>query len=212
VTPPSPPIAPTYIRYLLSFGTDAGWVFFDGANSTAATQAQINAVLAGAESFTIRSEYWSSFTPDTTLLDNVVVAGPGVGVALTRSVVAPGEVVELRLFSNPPLGPVDLYVVVALPQSVNVGCGGAIPLVFITNGGSALTLSCSTSPPNTYPRFLASTFLSASSTVVGVTWPAEAPPGVYTFAAAATPPGALADGVIGPGDLTAIESAQVTRF
>jgi len=212
VTPPAPPISPTYVRYFLTFGTDAGWVFFDGATTTPATQAQIDAVLAGAESFTIRSEYWSSFTPDTTLLDNVVIAGPGVGVALNRSTVAPGEVVEMRLFSNPPQGPVDLYLVIALPQSLapGLGCGG-IPLVFVTNGGSSLTLSCSINPPATFPRFLASTSLSRTSTVVGVTWPAEAPPGVYTFAAIATPPGALADNILGPTDITANASAQVTR-
>jgi len=211
VTPPAPPISPTYIRYFLTFGTDAGWVFFDGNTTTAASQAQIDAVLAGADTLIFRGEYWSSFTPDTTLLDNVVIAGPGVGVALTRSTIAPGETVEMRLFANPPQGPVDLYVVVALPQSLapSLGCGG-IPLVFITNGGSALTLSCSNNPPGTFPRFLASTSLSRQSTVVGVTWPAEAPPGVYSFAAVATPPGALADNTLGPTDITAIASAQVT--
>jgi hypothetical protein len=212
VTPPAPPISPTYIRYFLTFGTDAGWVFFDGVNTTTASQAQIDAVLAGADTLIIRGEYWSSFTPDTTLLDNVVIAGPGLGVALTRSTISPGETVEMRLFSNPPLGGVDLYVVVALPQSLapSLGCGG-IPLVFITNGGSALTLSCSINPSATFPRFLGSTSLSRTSTVVAVTWPAQAPPGVYTFAAVATPPGALADNVIGPTDITALDSAQVTR-
>jgi hypothetical protein len=213
VTPPAPPISPTYVRYSLTFGTDAGWLFFDGATMTTATQLQINAVLAAAESFTIRAEYWSSATPDTTLLDNVVIAGPGVGVALNRSTVAPGDVVEMRLFSNPPQGPVDLYVVVALPLGLapSLGCGNSVPLVFITNSGSALTLACLSNPPNTFPRFLASTTLSRSATLLSLVWPAAAPPGTYTFAAVTTPPGALADGVLGPTDIVALDSAQLTR-
>jgi hypothetical protein len=211
VTPPAPPISPTYVRYSLTFGTDAGWLFFDGANTTTATQPQIDAVLAGAESLTFRGEYWSSFTPDTTLLDNVVVAGPGVGVALNRSAVAPGDVVELRLFANPPQGPVDLYVVVALPLSLapGLGCGNSVALVFLTNGGSALTLACDSNPANTFPRFVASTTLSRSATVLSLVWPGTAPPGVYTFAAVATPPGALGDG-LGPTDIVGLASAQLT--
>lgn len=212
VTPPAPPISPTYVRYSLTFGTDAGWLFFDGANTTTASQAQIDAVLAGAESFLIRSEYWSSFTPDTTLLDNVVVAGPGLGVALSHSTVAPGDVVTMRLFSNPPQGPVDLYVVVALPLSLgpSLGCGASIPLVFFTNGGSTSTVACLSNPANTFPRFLAGTTLSRTSNLLTLVWPGGAPPGTYTFAAVATPPGALADGVIGPTDLAALDAAQLT--
>ena len=209
----APPIFPTYVRNSLTFGTDAGWVFFDGTNTSPASQAQIDAVLAGAESLRIRAEYWSSFTRDTAFLDNVVVAGPGLGVALNRSTVAPGDGVEMRLFSNPPQGPVDLYLVIALPQSLapNLGCGSSIPLVLITNGGSTFTLSCSASPPNTFPRFLASTTLSRTATLVNIGWPPEAPPGVYTFAAVATPPGALADGVLGPTDIVGIAAAQLVR-
>ena len=213
VTPPAPLISPTYVRYSLTFGTDAGWLFFDGANTpTTATQAQIDAVLAGAESFTIRAEYWSSFTPDTTFLDNVVVAGPGVGVALNQSTVASGDVIEMRLFANPPQGPVDLYVVVALPLNLapSLGCGNSTALAFITNGGSAVTLACLSNPPNTFPRFLASTTLSRTSTLLSLVWSGAAPPGTYTFAAVATPPAALADNVLGPTDIVGIASAQVT--
>jgi hypothetical protein len=212
VTAATAPISPTYLRNSLTFGTDAGWVFFDGANTSPATQAQIDAVLAGAESLRIRAEYWSSFTPDTSFLDNVVVAGPGVGVALNRSAVAPGDIVEMRLFANPPQGPVDLYVVVALPLSLgpSLGCGNSVPLVFLTNGGSALTLACLSNPANTFPRFVASTTLSRSATVLSLVWPGAAPPGVYTFAAVATPPGALADG-LGPTDIVGLDSAQLVH-
>jgi hypothetical protein len=207
-----PPFSPTYARYSLTFGTDAGWLFFDGANTTTASQAQIDAVLAGAESLLLRGEYWNSFTPDTSLLDNVIIAGPGLGVALNRRTVAPGDTVEVRLLSNPPQGPVDLYAVVALPLSLapSLGCGGSTPLVFITNGGFGLTAACLSNPPNTFPRFLASTTLSRTTTLFSIVWPNGAPSGVYTFAAVATPPGALADGVLGPTDIAALDAAQLT--
>jgi hypothetical protein len=211
VTPPAPPISPTYVRYSLTFGTGDGWLFFDGANTTTATQAQIDAVLAGAESFLIRAEYWSSFTPDTTFLDNVIIAGPGVGVALDRSTVAPGDVVDMRLFAIPPQGPVDLYVVVALPLSLapTLGCGNSLPLVFLTNAGFGLTLACLSNPPNTFPRFLSGTTLS-NTTLLSLVWPGGAPSGAYAFAVVATPPGALADGVLGPTDIVGLASAQLT--
>jgi hypothetical protein len=210
VTPPAPPLSPTYVRYSLGVGTGAGWLFFDGANTTTATQAQIDAVVAGAESLTIRTEYWSSFTPDTTFLDNVVVAGPGPAVVLNRGTVAPGDVVELRLV-NPPGGAVDLYVVVALPQSLapSLGCGNSLPLVFVSNGGSALTLSCSSNPPSSFPRYVGGTTISAG-TLLSIAWPAEAPPGDYIFAAVVTPPGALADNVLGGGDILAAPTDQLT--
>jgi len=74
VTPPVP-IFPTYSEYEADFTTAAGWFFFDGVTETVATQSQIDAVLLGADWFSIRAEYWSSATPDITFLDNVVVRG-----------------------------------------------------------------------------------------------------------------------------------------
>ena len=213
VTPPAPPISPNYVRYSLGFGTGAGWLFFNGVSTTTATQAQIDAVLAGAESFTIRGEYWSSMTPDTTLLDNVVVAGPGVTVILDRTTVAPGDVVHLRLLANPPPGgSVDLYVVVALPPTLapSLGCGNSLPLIFVTNGGSAMTPACSSNPPNSFPRYLANTTLSTTATLLSVIWSAAAPPGDYVFAAVVTPAGALADGVLGPGDIVSAPTDHLT--
>jgi len=213
VTPPAPPVSPTYVRYSLGLGIGAGWLFFDGANTTTATQAQIDAVLAGAESLTIRAEYWSSMPPDTTLLDNVVVASPGVTVILDRTVVAPGDMVQLRMLANPPpAGLVDLYVVVALPPSFapSLGCGNSLPLVFVTNGGSALTPACLSNPPNSFPRYVANTTLSTSATLLSAIWSTAALPGDYVFAAVVTPAGALADGLIGPGDILSAPTDHLT--
>jgi hypothetical protein len=211
VTPPAPPISPTYVRYTLGFGTGDGWLFFNGTSSAPATQAQIDAVLAGADTLLIRAEYWSSATPDTTFLDNVVVAGPGPAVILNRATAAPGDVVELRLVPNSALGPVDLYVVVALPTSVSpsLGCGNSLALVFVTDGGNTFRLACASNPPSTFPRYVAGTTLP-TATLLSVGWPAGAPSGAYVFAAVATPPGALADGVVGPADILALPAALLT--
>jgi hypothetical protein len=210
VTPPVP-FAPTFFRYGLAFDTSGGWTFVDGANSGPATQDEINAVLAGAESLRIRAEYWSSFTPDTSFLDNVVVAGPGPAVILNRSTAAPGDLVEMRLVPNSALGAVDLYVVVALPTSVapSLGCGNSLALIFVSDGGNTLTLVCASNPPNTFPRYAAGTTLP-TATLLSVVWPAGAPSGAYVFAAVATPPGALADGVVGPADILALPAVQLT--
>jgi hypothetical protein len=206
-----PPFFPTYARYVLGFGTGAGWLFFDGLNETTANQAQIDSVVAGADTLMIRGEYFSGFFPDTTYLDNVIIAGPGPAVVLNRSTVAPGDTVELRLLI-PPGGVVDFYVVAALPQSVapGLGCGGSIPLAFFNNGGSTLTLACSSSPAGSFPRYLGGTTVSAG-TLLSIPWPAAAPPGDYIFAAVVTPPGALADNTINGGDILAAPTDHLTR-
>jgi hypothetical protein len=205
------PFWPNFSRYALAFDTNAGWTFVDGASSGPATQDQINSVLAGAESLRIRAEYWSSFTPDTSFLDNVVIAGPGLGVVLNRTTARPGDTVEMRIVGGQP-GPVDLYVVVALPSSLgpSVGCGASQPLVFLSNGGTALTLACLSNPPNTFPRFQASTTPSAGVSLFPLTWPGNAPAGQYIFAAVITLPAALADGVINPGDIVSVSAVALT--
>jgi hypothetical protein len=213
VTPPPPPISPGYVRYHLALGGDAGWLFFDGANATPATPAQIDAVLAGAESLTIRAEYWSSATPDTTFLDNVVIAGAGLAVVLDRATIAPGQTIDLRMLGNPtPGGPLDLYVVVALPLSLapSLGCGNSLPLVFFTDGGTRFTAACAAAPPSTFPRYLASTTLSSMANLLSLVWPTEAPPGEYIFALVVTAPAALADGVLDPGDIVSAPTASLT--
>jgi hypothetical protein len=209
VTPPAPPISPTYARHTLNFGTGAGWLFFDGSGTTTASQEQINSVLAGADTLLIRAEYWSSFTADTSLLDNPMIVSPGLGIAINRSVAVAGDFVDMRVVAGQ-AGPVDLYVVVALPTSLSftVGCGGSQPLIFISGGGGQ-TLSCLSNPASTFPRYAASTTVSGG-TLFGVQWPGAAPSGTYVFAAVATLPGALADGVIHPGDIVAVSSALLT--
>jgi PEP-CTERM motif/Laminin B (Domain IV) len=76
VTPPTPAAHPLFTDYELNFSTADGWNFFDGTTTTPATQAQIDAVLAGATSLILRAEYFTSTTPDSSILDNVRVQGP----------------------------------------------------------------------------------------------------------------------------------------
>ena len=59
--------------------SDPVGLLLDRTTATTAAQAQIDAVLAGADSFIIRAEYWSGDTPDTTFLDNVILATPEPG-------------------------------------------------------------------------------------------------------------------------------------
>lgn len=75
LTPPVPATNPAYTHFAVDFTAAAGWSFFDGVNTAVATQQQINAVLAGADSLFIRAEYFTSATPDVAFLDNVVVRG-----------------------------------------------------------------------------------------------------------------------------------------
>lgn len=87
--PSDAPLYPAYTSLTVGFTTAYGWQFFDGSTTSAATQAQIDAMLAGASSLIIRAEYWSSATPDTTFLDNVRIGVPlpgtlalfGMGIA-----------------------------------------------------------------------------------------------------------------------------------
>jgi len=50
------------------------------------------------------------------------------------------------------------------------------------------------------PAFLPQTAVTS----FGVTWPAGIPAGTFTFLIFTTPPGAFADGTVGPTDLTAL--------
>ena len=69
----SAPTHPNYVTYKLDFSTTDQWSFFDGVNTTIATQQQIDNVLTNATSFIVRAEFWSSNTSDAGYLDNVIL-------------------------------------------------------------------------------------------------------------------------------------------
>ena len=93
----SPPADhPTFTHYDVDFSTDEGWTLFDGTTSSPATQAQIDAVLAGAQFLNIRAEFWDSQSPDTTFLDNVRVLS-AVPEPATLSLLSVGLVVAAMI-------------------------------------------------------------------------------------------------------------------
>jgi hypothetical protein len=80
VTPPPPASHPAYSEYDVDFNVSTGWIFFDGPPcvvgcppGTVATQEEIDAVLAGATQLIIRAEFFTTDTPDSAFLDNVVL-------------------------------------------------------------------------------------------------------------------------------------------
>lgn len=80
LTPPAPAAHPLYSHYDVDFDVSAGWIFFDGPpcvenciGGTVATQAEIDAVLAGATDLIIRAEFFTTTAPDSAFLDNVIL-------------------------------------------------------------------------------------------------------------------------------------------
>jgi Laminin B (Domain IV)/PEP-CTERM motif len=93
LTPPAPAAHPLFTDYELGFSTADGWAFFDGTTTTPATQAQIDAILAGATSLRLRAEYFSSTTPDSSILDNVRVRGAAVPEPASLALLAAGVLI-----------------------------------------------------------------------------------------------------------------------
>ena len=95
LSPPAPDAHPLYSHYELDFDVSAGWIFFDGPpcvencpGGTLATQDEIDDVLAGATGLIIRAEFFSTSTPDSALLDNVILSDSGlVGVPVPPALV-----------------------------------------------------------------------------------------------------------------------------
>lgn len=135
-----------------------------------------------------------------------------LGLFLDRHTISAGETVHLSMsVANALPGErADLYLVVALPVALSIGCPVPPALVFIGNGGSTIKSACLSDAASTFPPYAANSPLeSVVASVLSLTWPASAPPVPYVFALVATPPGALADGVLGPDDILAIVTDQV---
>ena len=71
-------------------------------------------------------------------------------------------------------------------------------------------------PPQTFPPLIQGISIPAGLPLVAVpnffsfVWPAGAPPGTYSFALFAAPPGAFGDGSIDQGDVTAVGLDSLT--
>jgi len=139
---------------------------------------------------------------------------PNVSLALTLNThtVKAGDLVQVSVGAANSGGPavLDLYFVIVAPAggAASLGCADGVALVFFGSGFSAF-LTCSSAAPQTFPPLIQSVSIPAGLPPVMVpnffsfVWPAGAPPGTYSFALFATPPGAFGDGRIDQGDVTA---------
>jgi subtilisin family serine protease len=145
-----------------------------------------------------------------------VSSAPHVQLALSfnRHSVAPGDFLEVGLFeSNVGTATVqDFYFGVLLPPalSTTLGCPAGDALLFFADAFARTVVLCYTaaSPQSFAPLFASMTipaFLPTTAvTSFGLTWPTGIPAGTFTFLILVTPPGAFADGNVGPTDITAL--------
>lgn len=144
-----------------------------------------------------------------------------LGLTLNRETVEVGEDVQadVSVANSCSARAVDLYVVIILPQSAAplIGCSpGILPLVFVADGGSSFAPRCAFASVATFPPYAANVTIPAGVNVtvhdvLGFTWPAAAPPGIYSLAIVATPPGAFQDGMLDPADILAIGTDSLTN-
>ena len=143
-----------------------------------------------------------------------VSSGPHVrlDLQLNRHSVAPGDFLEVGLFeSNEGTATVqDFYFGVLVPPalSTTLGCPAGDGLLFFADAFTRTVVLCylTASPQSFAPLFASMTIPAHLPTTAvanfGLTWPADIPAGTFTFLIFATPPGAFADGNVGPTDLT----------
>jgi hypothetical protein len=144
-----------------------------------------------------------------------------LGLTLNRETVEVGEDVQadVSIVNSCSARVVDVYVVILLPQTAApiVGCSpGILPLAFVASGGSSFAVRCASASVATFPPYAANMTIPAGINVtvhdvLGFTWPAGAPLGIYTLAIVATPPGAFQDGMLDPADILAIGTDSLTN-
>ena len=144
-----------------------------------------------------------------------------LGVTLNRETVEVGEDVQadVSVANSCSARAVDLYVVFVLPQTAApiLGCSpGILPLAFVADGGSSFAVRCASASVATFPPYAANAILPPGINVtvhdvLGFTWPAGAPLGIYTLAIVATPPGAFQDEMLDPADISAIGTDSLTN-
>jgi hypothetical protein len=130
-----------------------------------------------------------------------------------------GDPFSLDLAVGNPLGPttpVDVFVVVLPPASLGpaLGCPGADPLVFLTDGGHGLQVTCLSAPPEAFQAFALATAVPRAlpPTVLPGFVTAVMPAGTagrFTVVVALTPPGAFLDGKVDGADLLAVGTAAL---
>ena len=146
-------------------------------------------------------------------------ASLSLGLTLNRPSASAGDPVQLTLTKTNTGATItqDLYVAVVVPPALStaLGCPAGDAAAFATPTGSVVVRCAATASPQSFPAFAPGLVIPASATptvqpgFVSVTWPAGLPPGTYTFVVFTTAPNALADGVVGPGDIAAFATDQL---
>lgn len=131
----------------------------------------------------------------------------------------PGDTLQVDVtVSNP--GPaliVDVFFGALLPPPAGpaLGCPGGDPVAFFVDNLTRAVLTCLSQAPQTFPPLFQRLTLSANlppTTIVNFfnfVWRVGAPNGTYTLFGAVTPPGAFADGSLGPTQFTAVTTSPV---
>ncbi len=137
---------------------------------------------------------------------------------LNQTAFAPGDIVKVgtREANSGPEASVDKYLGMLLPAEAgpDLGCPANDPVAFVIEGGG-IVMTCLSAPPQSFPPFARNVTLPAdlpltvTENVFSSIWPPEAPAGAYTVFMADVLPGALADGVLEPGDLLVLATASV---
>lgn len=138
-----------------------------------------------------------------------------LGLSLSRHTVAAGDAVQVALsIANSGTSALqDFYFVILVPPvlSASLGCPAGDAAGFFTTGFASTVVRCvNTASPQTFPTLASRVAIPASlpttmlPTFFSFVWPAGLPAGSYAFTILTSPPGAVGDGVVGAGDITAL--------
>jgi hypothetical protein len=146
-----------------------------------------------------------------------VSSGPHLtlGLTLDKHTVVPGDVVHVNIsVGNTGIGALqDFYFVILVPPALSTlaGCPNGDAAVFVADAFTSLAVVCAaTASPQSYKALYRNAPFPATfpqttiPDLLVLPWAEGSIPGSYAFAIFTTPPGAFADGVIGPTDVTGL--------
>lgn len=143
------------------------------------------------------------------------VTGPllSVGLTVSRHTISPGDSaqVSISIANGGPTVFRDLYFLLVLPPalSLSLGCPAGDGVAFLGSAFAPAIRCTTTAPPQTFPPLLSNVAIQGglpATTIAGFysfVWPEAVPSGLYEWIIFATPPGAFADGNVGPTDISA---------
>jgi hypothetical protein len=137
-------------------------------------------------------------------------SGPALALTVNQGSFGAGETLRVGLSASNvgPAVPVDLYVMVRLPDGLSaLFMASLVPPTFAATplAGDPRTFAAAVRNVT-----LPSGFQTALDPLFTYTFDGSEPPGPYALTVALTRAGALADGVVGPGDVLALETLQIS--